>query len=69
MILKLQISDNFDLGLSVGETVDPLNISKILPGGSIHVDRAAGYYKVDLWLKNMVMHGLSKMHLKQVEDL
>jgi hypothetical protein len=47
--------------------VDPLNISKRIPGGSIHVDRAAGYYKVDLWLKNIVMHGLSRIHLRQVK--
>jgi hypothetical protein len=43
-----------------------MNISKVLPGGSIHVDRAGGYYKVDLWMKNIVMHGLSRMHLQQV---
>eukprot|EP00091_Calanus_sinicus_P016489 TRINITY_DN35883_c0_g1_i1.p1 TRINITY_DN35883_c0_g1~~TRINITY_DN35883_c0_g1_i1.p1 ORF type:complete len:237 (-),score=36.76 TRINITY_DN35883_c0_g1_i1:89-742(-) len=65
----IDISHDLDLGLSVGETMDPLNISKIIPGGSFHVDRAAGYYKVNLWLKSIVMHGLSKMDLKQVRIL
>ena len=58
--------DGLELGQSLGGTVDPLNISKMLPYGSIHVDRAGGYYKVDLWLKNIVMHGLSQMELKEV---
>ena len=46
--------------------MDPIDISKILPDGAIHVDRAGGYYKVDLWLKNIVMHGLSQIYLKEV---
>ena len=53
----------YNSGISIGDSIDPLNISLILPGGSFHVDRAGGYYKVDLWMMNISLHGLSQIYL------
>ena len=50
-------------------TVDPFNISRILPDGAFHVDRTGSYYKVDLWLKNIGLHGLSKIKLEEVKQM
>ena len=49
--------------------MDPFNISKILPGGAIHVDRTGSYYKVDLWLKNIGLHGLRQIKLEEVKQM
>merc|ERR1711909_257558 len=65
----VDVTEGLDLGISIGDSIDPLNISLILPGGSFHVDRAGGYYKVDLWMMNISLHGLSQIYLHQVQIL
>ena len=64
--VTFQVKDVLDVSFTLGGRIDPLDISRLIPGGVIHVDRAGGYYKIDLWLKNLVMHGLSQLHMEKV---
>ena len=67
--VPFQVKDVLDVSFTLGGRIDPLDISQLIPGGVIHVDRAGGYYKIDLWLKNLVMHGLSQLHMEKVNSI
>jgi len=64
--ISLNGSDVNRNGLPFGLKVDPLDISNLLPGGSLHVDEEGSYYAADLWMWNITMTGLTQAYLNEI---
>ena len=51
----------------IGDTLDPLNISRALPGGEVAVSEEGSVYQANLTMSHITMYNLSQAHLKKVQ--
>jgi len=50
----------------IGDSLDPLNISGVLPGGKVSVREEGTVYQANLTMSDIVMYNLSKAYLKKI---
>jgi len=50
----------------IGDKLDPLNISRAIPGGEVSVSQEGTVYQANLTMRDIVMYNLSKAHLKKI---
>ena len=60
-----QISDT--LQPLIGDTLDPLNISRAIPGGEVAVSEEGSVYQANLTMRDITMFNLSQAYLKKVQ--
>jgi len=60
----LDISDTLEP--LIGDSLDPLNISRAIPGGEVSVSEEGSVYQANLTMSDITMYNLSKAHLKKI---
>ena len=53
----------------IGDSLDPLNISRAMPGGEVSVSEEGSVYQANLTMSDITMYNLSKAHLKKVTNM
>ena len=52
----------------IGDTLDPLNISRAIPGGEVAVSEEGSVYQANLTMSHITMYNLSQDYLKKVQQ-
>jgi len=50
----------------IGDTLDPLNISRAIPGGEVSVNEEGSVYQANLTMRDITMYNLGQAYLKEV---
>eukprot|EP00092_Neocalanus_flemingeri_P024668 GFUD01026756.1.p1 GENE.GFUD01026756.1~~GFUD01026756.1.p1 ORF type:complete len:459 (-),score=134.96 GFUD01026756.1:224-1600(-) len=50
----------------IGDTLDPLNISRAIPGGEVSVNEEGSMYQANLTMRDITMYNLGQAYLKEV---
>ena len=50
----------------IGDTLDPFNISRAIPGGEVAVSEEGSVYQANLTMSHITMYNLSQAYLKKV---
>jgi len=65
-----QVWDTLDISSTleplIGDSLDPLNISRAIPGGEVSVSEEGSVYQANLTMKDITMYNLGQVYLKKV---